>query len=275
MVNHDPTDDPVPDYLGLARVDGRNFVVLGAGAGMGRQCAHALAQAGARVACVDVDARLATRAAREVHGIPLTADATIRQDVERTFADAEAALGPVSGVVDVIGVASVGTLLELDDAGWNRQFDLVLRHAFLVLQVGAEAIRRAGGGTIVFVGSISGVRWVERQSAYGAAKAGLHHLVACMGGELGPSGVRVNAVAPGWVRTPRLDSRLGEEVWEEVGRAIPRGSVGRPAEIAASVLFLSTELSSYVTGQVLVADGGLTSRAAQPDVFGPSPRRQP
>jgi NAD(P)-dependent dehydrogenase (short-subunit alcohol dehydrogenase family) len=259
--------DAVPSFAELARLDGRGFVVFGAGAGMGRQSAHALAQAGAKVACVDQDAELAAAVAEEVGGAPVGADATERESVAAAFATAAEALGPLSGVVDVIGMATIGKLADLDDAGWNRQFDLVLRHAYLVLQVGAEALRASGGGTMTFVGSISGERAVPDQTAYGAAKASLHHLVRCMGVELAAEGIRVNAVAPGWVRTPRLVERLGEERWRTVDAEIPRGTAARPAEIAAPILFLASELSSYVNGHVLVADGGLTATAPHPEVF--------
>lgn len=259
--------DAVPSYADQARLDGRGFVVFGAGAGMGRQSAHALAQAGAKVACVDQDAESAARVAAEVDGAAVTADATDRGSVEAAFAAAAEAVGPISGVVDVIGVATIGKLADLDDAGWDRQFDLVLRHAYLVLQVGAEALRGAGGGTMVFVGSISGERAVPDQTAYGTAKAALHHLVRCMGFELAAEGIRVNAVAPGWVRTPRLVERLGAEAWRTIDAKIPRGHAATPAEIAAPILFLSTDLSSYVNGHVLVADGGLTTTAPHPEVF--------
>jgi NAD(P)-dependent dehydrogenase (short-subunit alcohol dehydrogenase family) len=260
--------DAVPDYLARLRLDGRNFVVVGAGAGMGRQAAHALAQAGARVACVDQSAELADAVAAELDGaVGIAADVTVRAEVERAFAEAGERLGPLTGVVDVVGVATIGPLADLDDAAWDRQFDLVLRHAFLVLQVGAAALREAGGGTIAFVGSISGRRWVPDQAAYGAAKAALHHLVESMGGELAAAGIRVNAVAPGWVRTPRLVERLGEEAWGRIDATVPRGSAALPAEIAGPLLFLSGDLSSYVTGHVLVADGGLTAGAPHPQVF--------
>jgi NAD(P)-dependent dehydrogenase (short-subunit alcohol dehydrogenase family) len=260
--------DAVPDYLARLRLDGRGFVVLGAGAGMGRQSAHALAQAGARVACVDRSAELAEAVAGELEGATaIAADVTDRADVERVFAAAAARLGPLTGIVDVVGMATIGPLADLDDAAWDRQFDLVLRHAFLVLQVGAAALREAGGGTIVFVGSISGHRWVPDQAAYGAAKASLHHLVQAMGGELAADGIRVNAVAPGWVRTPRLVEGLGEDAWSRIDAVVPRGSAALPAEIAGPLLFLSGELSSYVTGHVLVADGGLTAGSPHPQVF--------
>jgi NAD(P)-dependent dehydrogenase (short-subunit alcohol dehydrogenase family) len=260
----------VPDYLQRARLDGRVFVVLGAGAGMGRQAVHALAQAGAQVACADQDAALAQDVADEVGGLPLTADVTNRAGVADIFAAAEREHGAVHGVVDVVGAADIGPLADLDDERWQHQLQIVVGHAFLVLQEGTAAVRRAGGGTITFVGSISGVRAVPQQSAYGAAKAALHHLVSCMGPELAADGVRVNAIAPGWVRTPRLEARLGAEAWATVDATIPRGSAAVPAEIAAPILFLAGDLSSYVTGQVLVADGGLTTAAPHPDVFGGS-----
>lgn len=259
--------DAVPDYLQLARLDGRRVVVIGAGAGMGRQSAHALAQAGARVVCVDVDAELAGEVAAEVDGVAIAADVTDRTAMEGAFTQAGEAMGGIDGIVDVVGVATIGPLADLDDAGWDRQFAIVLRHAFLTLQIGGRKIAESGGGSIVFIGSISGVRAVPDQSAYGVAKAGLHHLVSCMGVELGRSGVRVNAVAPGWVRTPRLDQRISEAGWRKVGAAIPRGTAARPSEIAGPILFLTGELSSYVTGQVLVADGGLTASSPHPDVL--------
>jgi NAD(P)-dependent dehydrogenase (short-subunit alcohol dehydrogenase family) len=262
-----PEAGAVPDFLDLIRLDGRSFIVFGAGAGMGRQAAHAISQAGAKVVCVDRDAALAAEVAAEVGGTAVDADATDRASVAAAFAAAKEAVGPIGGIVDVIGMATIGKLADLDDAGWDRQFDLVVRHAYLILQQGAEALREVGGGTMVFVGSFSGDRAVPDQSAYGAAKAALHHLVRCMGSELATEKVRVNAVAPGWVRTPRLAELLSEEAWDEIDATIPRGSAGVPSEIAAAILFLSSALSSYVTGQVLSVDGGLTTVAPFPDVF--------
>jgi NAD(P)-dependent dehydrogenase (short-subunit alcohol dehydrogenase family) len=177
--------------------------------------------------------------------------------VEEVFADAARRAGPVRGVVDIVGVASLGPLAALDDAGWDRQFDLVLRHAYLTLQIGGRAIAQAGGGAMVFVGSISGYAHADGEVAYGAAKAALHHLVAGAARELAPQAVRVNAMAPGYTRTPRLLSLLGEQRWKDIDAMIPRGRAAVPAEIAAPIAFLASDAASYITGQILGADGGL------------------
>ncbi|HWN34559.1 MAG TPA: SDR family oxidoreductase [Pseudonocardia sp.] len=249
--------DPAPDYPGLLRLDGRVLVVLGAGAGIGRQCAHALAQAGATVVCVDREPAAASAVAGEVGGHPVTADVTARAEVARVFREA-AALGPVTGVVDIVGLAVLRPLLDFDDADYDHQFDVVLRHAFLTLQLGGRALADSGGGAMVFIGSVSGHTYAAKETVYGAAKAALHRLVESAGRELGPLGVRVNAVAPGFTRTPRLNALLGEQQWAAVGAGIPRGHAGTPAEIAGPVLFLVSELASYLTGQTITVDGGMT-----------------
>jgi NAD(P)-dependent dehydrogenase (short-subunit alcohol dehydrogenase family) len=256
-----------PDYMSALRMDGRVFIVLGSGAGIGRQTALALGQAGATVVCTDTNPELAEAVADEVGGVAATADITRRTELERVFEEARAQVEPVTGLVDIIGQPHIGPLAGFDDAQWRSQFALVVDHAFLALQIGGREIAAAGGGSMVFVGSISGVTYITGQSAYGAAKAALHHLVSCMAGELAPAGVRVNAVAPGFVRTPRLDARLTESQWQQVGTVIPRGAPGRPREIAGPILFLASDLASYVTGQVLRADGGFTGTTRVPDLW--------
>lgn len=246
----------IPDYLGKLRLDQRVFVVLGGGNGIGRQACHALRQAGARIVCVDRDPALANAVAAETGGVALRADVTRREQVERVFEKAKR-VGPVRGVVDIVGMPHPGPLLALDDAKWRSQFDLVLTHAFLALQIGGRALAAAGGGSMVFVGSMSGMTKIPGQAAYGAAKAALHQLVAAAANELGPSGIRVNAVAPGFVRTPRLNALLSAAQWKSVGRLAAQGRAADPQEIAAAILFLACELSSQVTGQVLLADGGI------------------
>jgi NAD(P)-dependent dehydrogenase (short-subunit alcohol dehydrogenase family) len=154
----------------------------------------------------------------------------------------------------------------MGDEMWNQQFDIVLRHAYLAIQMGGAALAKRGGGSMVFAGSISGEVSVENQAAYGTAKAALHHLVRCAAHELGPSGVRVNAVAPGFVRTPRLLSRLDEDFWGSVASVNPLRRVAIPADIAKAILFLSSDLASYTTGNILTLDGGTHFVAALPTI---------
>jgi NAD(P)-dependent dehydrogenase (short-subunit alcohol dehydrogenase family) len=269
-------DNHTPDYLSLLRLDGRGFVVLGAGQGIGEQAAHALAQAGARVLCVDRDETLAARIADTVRGVPCSGDVTSRADMQRIFETALKSFGRVQGVVDIIGVAGVKPLAAFDDAAWTQQFDIVLRHAYLAVQIAGEMMAADGGGTLTFVGSMAGDRAVPNQTAYGVSKAALHHLVRCAGTEYASRKVRVNGVAPGYVRTPRLNVRLAEEAWSAIAKVIPIGRPATPAEIAAPLLFLACDLSAHMTGQMIAVDGGAGVMAPLPDVkFGPAPQPTP
>ncbi|MET9466364.1 SDR family oxidoreductase [Streptomyces sp. NPDC006544] len=265
-----PDTSPVPDYGALHRLDGRGFVLLGAGNGIGRQTAHALAAGGARVVCVDVDEARARAVAAETGGIPYAADVTRRGPVRELFAEAPLLLGgrPVGGVVDIVGMARYAALPELDDAGWDWHFDLVLRHAWLAVQYGGEAVAAGGGGPLVFVASVSGLTAAPLHAAYGAAKAGLMSLVRSAAVELGPRGVRVNAVAPGVVWTPRVAALLGGEGRRRNAANAPLGRVAETADIAAALYFLASPQSSYVTGQTLVVDGGVGVKFPYPTTGG-------
>ena len=262
-----PDSNAVPDYSKLSRLDGRGFVVLGGGDGIGRQTCHALAQAGAGVMCVDREPALAEAVAAEVGGIPVAGDVTVRGDMARIFDQAEKEFGDtLRGVVDIVGIATIGKIGEATDETWDRQFDVVLRHAYLAIQIGGDLLAARGGGTMVFVGSISGVVSVANQAMYGTAKAALHHLVRCAAHELGVQHIRVNAIAPGFVRTPRLLERLSEQFWTRVSDANPLRRVAVPADIAAAVLYLSSDLAGYVTGNVVTLDGGMNFVAALPEL---------
>jgi NAD(P)-dependent dehydrogenase (short-subunit alcohol dehydrogenase family) len=252
----------VPDYANLLRMDGRGFVVLGAGNGMGRQTAHALAALGARVLCVDKEADLAHEIAEEVAGIAVVADATQRPDVQRAVDQAVSEFGKLDGLVDIIGLARWVALLDLEDADWDFEFDMCLRHAFLAMQIGGRAMRATGGGVMAFVASISGIQSGPNHAAYAAAKAGLISLVKTGAVELGEYGIRVNAVAPGGTLTPRIRGMLTPEKQAEHNALIPTGRLNEPAEIAAALLFLVSDLSANTSGQTLTVDGGLTSRYA-------------
>ncbi|MEI8000602.1 MAG: SDR family oxidoreductase [Actinomycetes bacterium] len=256
-------DTPVPDYANRVRLDGRRFVLIGAGQGIGRQAAHALSANGARVLCVDVDGDLAGDIAEEVGGVAWSGDATDRGEVERMFADATAAFGGVDGLVDIVGISRFVDLLDYTDDEWNWHFDMNLRHAFLAMQYGAKAMKDHGG-TMVFVASVSGITGAPRHAAYGAAKAGLMSLVRSGALELGPLGIRVNAVAPGVVWTPRVSGYLGDEGRTRNTENAPIGRVALPQDIASALLFFASDLADYVSGQVIAVDGGVGAKFPYP-----------
>jgi NAD(P)-dependent dehydrogenase (short-subunit alcohol dehydrogenase family) len=259
------TDDtPVPDYPGHLRLDGRGVVVLGAGQGIGRQTAHALASVGARVFCVDVVPELAADVAQEINGIAASADCTQRADMERCFNDAAGALGTIDGVVDIIGMATFADLPDITDELWAWHHDIVLRHAWLAMQYGSRAMADNGRGFMVFVASVSGITSAPHHAAYGAFKAGLMSLVRSAAVELGPKGVRVNAVAPGVVWTPRISAYLGDEGRQRNVENTPLRRVAQPADIAGAILFLCSDLAAYVTGHTLVVDGGVGAKFPYP-----------
>ncbi|NGO77050.1 SDR family oxidoreductase [Streptomyces sp. YC504] len=264
-----PLDDsPVPDYPGLSRLDGRGFVLLGAGNGIGRQTAHALTASGARVVCVDIDKQRAEAVAAETGSLAYAADVTRRDAVRGLFADSVRELGAVHGVVDIVGMARYKALAELDDEEWDWHFDIVLRHARLAIEYGAEAVAASGGGSLAFVASVSGLTAAPLHAAYGAAKAGLVSLVRSAAVEYGARGVRVNAVAPGVVWTPRVAGLLGEDGRARNAANAPLGRVAETSDIAAALLFLASPLSSYVTGQTLVVDGGVGVKFPYPTIGG-------
>ena len=260
-------DSEVPDYAAQLRLDDRGFVLVGAGQGIGRQAAHALASVGGRVFCVDKDPDLADDIAKEVGGTAWAGDATDRTDAERLFADARAALGRIDGVVDIVGMAQYANLVDITDDLWDWHHNIVLRHAFLAAQLGARSMGETGGGVMVFVASVSGISSAPLHSAYGVAKAGLMSLVRSAAVELGPAGIRVNAVAPGVVWTPRVSGYLGDKGRETNSANAPLRRVALPADIASAILFLASDLSSYVTGQTLVVDGGVGVKFPYPMDF--------
>jgi NAD(P)-dependent dehydrogenase (short-subunit alcohol dehydrogenase family) len=257
-------DSEVPDYIGRLRLDGKNIVVIGAGQGIGRQASHALAQAGATTFCVDLDEGLATDIAKEVDGHAWAGDAIQRESATKLFADARDALGRVDGVVDIVGMAKYAPLADVDDENWNWHFDIVLRHAFLAMQLGAAAMKETGGGAMAFVASVSGITSAPMHAAYGAAKAGLMSMVRSAAVEFGRDNVRVNAVAPGMVWTPRVSAYVDDAGKKRNEDNTPLRRVALPADIAGPLLFLMSDLAGYVTGQTLIVDGGVAAKFPYP-----------
>lgn len=250
------------DVFGL---DGRTAVVTGGNQGLGKAFALALARSGARVAIAARNGDRTQEVVEEAAGqglelVRIDADLTVDADVERMTAEALAALG---GRIDVL-VNNAGTCYhaeswDVTDEQWAAVFDLNVRALWKASIAVGRHMREAGRGAVVNIGSISGmiVNRPQMQPAYNASKAAVHQLTKSLAAEWAPHGIRVNAVAPGYVKTEMapVDRPEFQRYWIEDA---PQQRFALPEEIAPSVVFLASDAASFITGSVLVADGGYT-----------------
>lgn len=251
-------------YPDLLRLDGKGFVILGSGAGIGREVSRALTQNGAQVLCVDLRGEVAAETAALVGGQSMAADITRRADLEQVFDKASDLFGDrFKGVVDVVGITLPNFLPDYTDEDIDRQFDLVLKHAIMTIQIAGPKLAANGGGSITLIGSLAGFVSTRKALLYGLAKGAVHQLAAFAGHEFGPQGVRVNAVAPGRIQNSGTIFPDPDR-WKAIEAAIPLGRVGTPADIAGPVLFLASDLARYVTGNTIAADGGISRVTALP-----------
>jgi NAD(P)-dependent dehydrogenase (short-subunit alcohol dehydrogenase family) len=250
--------NPLVDF-GL---DDKHVFVMGVGSGIGRASVRTFAAAGARVSCFDIDPAAAADSVAAIGelGRAFTGDARRLDDVRGAVEAATADLGPVDVAVDVVGETRWGRTIELDDDTWDDSFDVALRHFFNLARAVGRDMSARRRGSIVAITSVSGLRSAPLHGAYGAAKAGLMSLVRTLAMELGSSGVRVNAVAPGAVLTPRVEAMMSDDRRAASAASIPLGRMATPDDIARAVVFLASDLAAYITGQTLVVDGGATAQ---------------
>lgn len=250
----------------MSGVKGRTAIVTGAGSadGIGFATARLLLAAGARVAITSTTARIFDRLA-ELGGDKATsfaqpADLT-RADQAADFVKAvEAHLGPVdilvnnAGMTQVGGDVPAGPLATMSEAGWDYGIAINLKTAFLMTRAVLPGMMARRYGRIVHISSVTGpVVGIAGSSAYAAAKAGMLGMTRALAIEAGPSGVTVNCVGPGWIRTAS-----SSEAEITAGHHTPVGRPGTPEEVGHAALFLASEEASYITGQLLVVDGGNT-----------------
>lgn len=243
---------------------GRTAVVTGATRGLGRAFARALAEAGADIVVVGRDGTAAAEVAREIDGLGrrahvVLADITRREEVERLRDTALDAFERVDVLVNNAGDCIHRPALEVTDAEWRRVMDVNLDAVWTCSQVfGAHMIER-GRGSIVNIGSMSGqiVNRPQWQPAYNASKAAVHHLTRSLAAEWAPFGIRVNALAPGYVKTDMspVDEPQYRQHWIEDA---PQRRYATPDELGPAIVYLASDASSFVTGSVLVIDGGYT-----------------
>ncbi|MDH3593908.1 MAG: SDR family oxidoreductase [Rhodospirillales bacterium] len=241
---------------------GKAAIVTGASSGLGRHFARTLARAGAKVALaarrVDALAELARQIeAFDERAMPVALDVTDTESVRACVEAAETELGPISILINNAGIAHVDTALDLAEADWDRVMDTNLKGAWLMAQETARHMARLGhGGSIVNVASILGLAATGQLAAYCASKAALINLTRALAVDLARDGIRVNALAPGYVETDLNREFLTSPAGEALKKRIPQRRFGRPEDLDGALLLLASEASCHMTGSVVVVDGG-------------------
>lgn len=232
-------------------------IVTGASRGIGKGIAEAFAREGAKVACIATTLEGAKRTADAIGGTPYACDISSTESVEATFAAIAEQVGTPSVLVNNAGITRDTLMLRMKDDDWDRVIEVNLKGAFLTCRAVSKAMMKARYGRIINLSSIVGLGGAAGQANYAAAKAGLIGLTKTVAKEFGSRGITCNAIAPGFIETDMTEN-LPEEFRDHVVKTAPAGRLGKPEDIAAACLYLASPDAGYVTGQVLVVDGGLT-----------------
>jgi NAD(P)-dependent dehydrogenase (short-subunit alcohol dehydrogenase family) len=264
------TNNPVQEELAMAAktddwlgLKGKVAVVTGAGSGIGKACATGLAEVGASVALLDLDAKSAAAVAAEIKAaggkaLAVECDTSNPASVKAAAAKVAKELGDPDVLVNNAGILRSGPLADLDVEAWNRVLAINLTGYFLCAQAFGAPMRKRRKGAMVHIASIAGIQPQPWSGAYSPSKAGVVMLSRQIALEWGPDGVRSNAVCPGTIRTP-----LSEAFYQVPGvmqareKVIPVGRIGYPKDIADATVYLVSERAAFVTGEDVLVDGGL------------------
>ena len=257
----------------LLGLDDKVALVTGAGMGIGKGCALLLARAGCNVAIVDLSEEHAQATAREVEGFGrkaavIKADVRDLDQIDAMLAETISQLGGLDVCVNNVG-GMVGytptPFLESTPKFFDDIVTNNLRATYMcVLAEAKSMIARKVKGSIICMSSVGGIRAVRGITPYGAAKAGIINLVMNAATELAPHGIRVNAIAPGTTATERIQEMAKGGRFRPVEEANPMGRLGKPEDLGGAAVYLASDLSSYVTGQLIVVDGGVSVNTPRP-----------
>jgi glucose 1-dehydrogenase len=248
---------------------GKTALVTGAARGIGRGCALELARAGADVALNDLrSSELLESAAAEVRALGrrslvVEGDAFARPSCEQIVAATIQAIGRIDILVSNPARNVRDPFLEYDPETWDQVIRATLSGGFHMSQlVARHMVERGGGGKIVFISSVHTRIPFARSVAYNAGKAGLNHMAFTIANELAPHRINVNVIEPGWIDTPGEHESFGDAALAQAGPALPWGRLGTPADIGKAAAFLASADADYITGTVLLVDGGIRFRGA-------------
>ena len=250
----------------LFDVTGRKALVTGAGRGIGRVLALALAEAGCDVSILEIDIKSAESTAKEIRqlgrkSIAIQADVTKKNQVDKAFAETVKELGCLDICVNNAGISIQKPAEELPEEDWDKVVDINLKGVFLCSQAAARIMIPQGHGSIINIASMSGiaVNVPQKQAVYNTSKAGVAMLSKSLAVEWAQYGIRVNSISPGYTKTEMTLSTMTHlfPAWESL---TPMGRLGEPEELRGAVLYLASDASSYMTGHDLVSDGGYTAR---------------
>jgi NAD(P)-dependent dehydrogenase (short-subunit alcohol dehydrogenase family) len=265
------------------RLAGKVAIVVGAGSigpgwGNGKATAVRFAQEGASVLCVDINPEAAAETAELIHsegGIAdaFRADASVSAHIEQAVRKCLSRFGGLNILDNNVGIAHEGGVVETSEEDWDRVLAVNLKSCFLAMKHAIPVMQQQGGGAIVNISSIAAIRHTGVPYAtYYASKAAMNSLTRAAAVEYAPSGIRVNAILPGLIKTPMIEQSVSlktaygggdiDATWRERDRQCPMGHMGTAWDVANAALFLASDEARYITGIELVVDGGITLKYA-------------
>jgi len=253
----------------VTRLAGKSAVITGGGTGIGQAIALAFAREGAQVVVAGrrkekLDETLHLLQQAGCSALALDCDVTKAADTQRVVKSAEDAFGKVNVLVNNAGALSVSTVENITEEDWDRVMATNVKGPFLMSRAALPAMRRAGGGSIINVGSVLGIVAIRDRAAYCASKGGVSMLTKAMALDHAQDNIRVNCVCPSIVESDMTrnlfaETEVGQQARESRLASIPLGRFGKPADIAGLTVFLASEESSWMTGTVIPVDGGVTA----------------
>jgi NAD(P)-dependent dehydrogenase (short-subunit alcohol dehydrogenase family) len=266
----------------MERLKGKIALVVGAGSigpgwGNGKATAVTFARQGAKVFCVDRNGAAAEETAGIIaseggHATAFTADASRAADIEAMVASCLKTYGRIDVLDNNVGIAEMGSVVEVTEASWDHVFNVNLKSAFLAMKHVIPVMVKQGGGSIINISSIASIRHLGiSYVSYGTSKAAMNQMTRTTAVQFAKDHVRVNVILPGLMKTPMVEHSAGlassyaagdvEAMWRARDAQVPMGHMGEAWDVANAALFLASDESKYVTGLELVVDGGITARA--------------